>query len=102
MYHLRWPDGVITFDPVEIRKLAVKFYMDLYDVETCDLECVSDLLTDLLKLTNEQKESLDGQITFQEITEAMRQLSNGRSPGIDGLPAEFYQTFWNVLRNDLY
>ncbi len=32
----------------------------------------------------------------------MKQLSNGRSPGIDGLPAEFYQSFWNVLGNDLY
>lgn len=102
MYHLRRPDGVITSDPLEIRKLAVNFYTDLYDVETCDLECMSDLLSDLPKLTNEQKESLDGQITFQEITEAMRQLSNGRSPGIDGLPAEFYQTFWNVLGSDLY
>ncbi len=26
MYHLRRPDGVITSDPVEIRKLALNFY----------------------------------------------------------------------------
>lgn len=79
---------------MEIRKLAANFYMDLYDVETCDLECVSDLLSNLTKLTDGQKESLDGLITFQEVTEEMRQLSIGRSPGINGLPAEFYQAFW--------
>lgn len=74
----------------------------MYNAETCDPQCVSDLLSDLPKLTNEQKKPLDGLITFQKNTEAMRQLSNGRSPEIDGLPAEFYQTFWNVLGNDLY
>ncbi len=98
MYHLRRPDGVITSDPVEIRKLALNFYTDLYGAETCDPNVVSDLLSDLPKLTNEQKNSLDKLITFQEITEAMKQLSNGRSPGIDDYQQSFYQFILECTR----
>ena len=29
-------------------------------------------------------------------------MGNGKAPGIDGLPVEFYKTFWDVLGIDLY
>lgn len=32
----------------------------------------------------------------------MRQLSKGKSPGIDGLPVEFYQQFWDLIGPNLY
>lgn len=32
----------------------------------------------------------------------MQQLSTGKSPGVDGLPAEFYKVVWGVLGEDLY
>lgn len=102
IYHLQRLDGTITLDPVEIKKLAVNYYKNLYDAESCDIESASDLLSDLPQVEEEGRKSLDSQITFQEITEAMKQLSRGRSPGIDGLPVEFYQAFWNILGQDLY
>lgn len=62
---------------------------------------MDDLLCDLPQLRDEQRESLDEQITLQELTDAMRQLSPGRSPGVDGIPVEFYQAFWDLLGHDL-
>mgnify|MGYP000405527981 CR=1 FL=1 len=38
--------------------------------------------------------SRDGLISGPELHEALRQSSRGRSPGLDGLPYEFYSAFW--------
>ena len=32
---------------------------------------------------------------------ALQGMANGRTPGFDGLPMEFYLRFWSVLRADL-
>lgn len=85
-----------------MRRLAGDFYRQLYSAESCDIDCTEDLLKELPKLGEKQKQALDDLITFQEFTEAMRQLSKGRSPGIDGLPLEFYQQFWDLIGPDLY
>ncbi len=52
MYHLRHANGIITSDPVEIRKMAVDFYATLYSKESCDPKSTEELLHDLPKLAN--------------------------------------------------
>lgn len=39
----------------------------------------------------------DADITEEEINEAIMQLNNGKSPGLDGLSSEFYKVFKDVL-----
>jgi len=102
MCHLRRSDGSVTSDPTEMRRMTGDFYKLLYTAESCDIDCTKDLLKDLPQLEEEQKKELDDVITFHEVTEAMRQLSNGRSPGIDGLPVEFYRHFWDLIGPDIY
>ncbi len=41
--------------------------------------------------------NLDTDLTFEEVTNAVNQLSSGRAPGIDGIPAEFYKAFWGII-----
>ena len=38
-------------------------------------------------------------ITSEEITRALRQMPNDRSPGIDRLPYEFYKVFWCKIKD---
>lgn len=40
---------------------------------------------------------LDSLVTKEEITENINSMANGKSPGIDGLPNEFYKTFQDLL-----
>lgn len=40
--------------------------------------------------------------TIQECAVAVNGIKNNKSPGIDGLPVEFYKIFWKNIRNFLY
>ena len=49
-------------------------------------------------LSQEKKKVYDKEISEQEGILAMRSFSNDRSLGNDGLPKEFYETFWEELK----
>uniref|UniRef100_A0A3B3Y9A6 Reverse transcriptase domain-containing protein n=1 Tax=Poecilia mexicana TaxID=48701 RepID=A0A3B3Y9A6_9TELE len=53
------------------------------------------------KLTEKERESLDQEITVDEITKAMQSMQSNKAPGLDGLPKEFYATFWDILKAHL-
>ena len=52
-------------------------------------------------LTPEQNEALAAKISKQEILEAITSMANGKSPGSNGLPSEFFKTFSHLLVDDL-
>lgn len=99
---LRLPDGRVTSNVMEMRHHAVTFYSSLYTAEQCDTDCAEQLFHDLPQIDSESKVALDTELSFQELTVAVGQLGTGRSPGIDGLPSEFYKRFWNCIGQDLY
>ena len=45
------------------------------------------------KVDNKTKIEGDKPITIKEVKEATKALLKNKSPGIDGIPAKFYQTF---------
>ncbi|GBG59134.1 hypothetical protein CBR_g32151 [Chara braunii] len=44
---------------------------------------------------------LDRPITFEEAKTTLASMAKGKAHGDDGLPVEFYSTFWHVLGEDL-
>lgn len=40
------------------------------------------------------KQKCEGLLTEKECLEAVKSMESGKSPGTDGLPAEFYKVFW--------
>lgn len=46
--------------------------------------------------------NLHSDLTFEEVTKAVNQLSSGCASGIDGIPAEFYKTFWGIIGKDFF
>lgn len=53
---------------------------------TCDEAVVAELLQGLPQLTSEDQETLNTDLTLEELTTA---VASGRSPGINGFPADF-------------
>ena len=53
------------------------------------------------KVSQAQNTKLTQKIQISEIKEAIYSMENGKSPGIDGLPIEFYKDFFELLKNNL-
>ncbi|GFS09237.1 retrovirus-related Pol polyprotein from type-1 retrotransposable element R2 [Elysia marginata] len=53
-------------------------------------------------LSQENKESCEEIITVEEMGRALKTMKNNSSPGSDGITAEFYKTFWRVLKTPLF
>lgn len=52
-------------------------------------------------LTTLQHESLLKEVSEQEIRQEVFQTRAWKSPGPDGIPAGFYQTYWETMRTTL-
>ena len=46
------------------------------------------------KFNEIDKEKCEGPLSERECFEAVKSMESGKSPGTDGLPAEFYKVFW--------
>ena len=45
--------------------------------------------------------SCEGVLTEKECLEALRDMESEKTPGTDGLPAEFYKVFWKDVSSTL-
>ena len=43
------------------------------------------------------KKIFEGKVTIEEATEVLKTFKENKVPGNDGLPFEFYKTFWHLL-----
>jgi len=48
-------------------------------------------------LTEEEMLTCEGEITRSELLAALKQTKNNKSPGIDGIPVDFYKFFWKEI-----
>ena len=76
----------------DILNLQKKYYNDLYKDEiNIDDVPINDLIGEnSCKLDNEESNSLEGEITYEELANALKNMKNSKSPGMDGFTAEFF------------
>ncbi|PIK38727.1 reverse transcriptase [Apostichopus japonicus] len=68
----------------------------------CRLVGTGDLLRGISKtVPHDVNDILGGEITTVELWKALSKMKNGKSPGSDGLPREFYRTFWAIIGPDI-
>uniref|UniRef100_A0A8C5PWQ4 Reverse transcriptase domain-containing protein n=1 Tax=Leptobrachium leishanense TaxID=445787 RepID=A0A8C5PWQ4_9ANUR len=99
---IRTPGGAITLRPEEITATFREYYASLYNLSDPNPPspgAIGDYLSANLRihLQDGEAEQLDSPITAGEIAAALKSTKNGKSPGPDGLPAEYYREFRDLL-----
>ena len=69
-----------------------------------NLEGIQEFLKDspINELSEQDKYNLERQITMEEIGKALFQLNNDSSPGLDGIPANWYKVFYSKIKVILF
>ena len=93
MSFLEKENGDIIYEQKEIMEETKIFYQNLYekrDVDTIDLV---NFVHNQTKLSDDEKNVLEGKITFEEAGAALKEMKNNKSPGNSGFTTEFYKFF---------
>ncbi len=110
LVQLEKDDGSIVTQPMEILQIAADFYQKLYqerqvDWDDPEIKLIEEAFLnedDLPILSNSQRETLERPLSYFEIKQTIFSFANGKSPGIDGLPIEFYKKFWEDIKDILF
>ena len=92
--------SILIHNQKKILNELANYYENLYfDNEQCDENNCYDFVTELNLPTiiEEECKECDKPITSKECLTALSQLSNNKSPRVDGFLIEFYKTFWKFL-----
>ena len=86
----------------EIRSEFFNFFANLYKSEDRG-RSVRDYLEEVIvnKLSIEERNSIEREVETQEIEAVVSRLAKGKSPGLDGIPNEFYHKCWESIKSDL-
>ena len=87
-------DQIIS-DPTEVLKQQEKFYRELYQKDDC--EAFSYQNSTEICISHADRVSADTDFTEFEVKKAIKGMNNGKTPGNDGIPVEFYKVFWNKI-----
>ena len=86
-------NGHIISEQENILKEVQQFYEKLYShnpVQDLDLD---HLKNEVVMLDHEATDSLEDEISLDEVEQALANMKNDKSPGPDGFTAEFYKAF---------
>ena len=90
-------DNKETSDSEEILNNFKIYYQNLFKYETIDINSMTDLLTDLPLINENDNCYLGNKVSQEEILSSLKSFQNNKSPGCDGLTKEFYLAFIDVL-----
>ena len=97
-------NGKLISNEKEILNIEADFYNDLYSEKlnnnsqnyknSLNIFLEKNSIFSIKKLSDKEKDFCEQNITEQEILKSLKGLHNGKTPGTDGLPADFYKYFW--------
>ena len=91
----------ILFEQEDLIRETKSFYQSLYSKKETDNVDLETIIQEPIKLDNQEKESLEGLITYQEAIAVLKNMKNNKSPGNSGFTNEFYKFFFLDIGNFL-
>lgn len=95
-------DGTIINKQDEILQEVKSFYSNLFSYQEMNQDInIEEILNNLNnhpKLSEEEKASLEGDVSEEEIAFILSKMKNNKSPGTDGFSAEFFKFFFKDLK----
>ena len=99
---MKTSDGLTVSDIDDKCESCVSFYSDFLAASSVGLDVQDDRLDHFsLSLSSDESATCGGPISPTEAHPALLGMAKGKSPGSDGLPMEFYVSFWDLFGKDL-
>ena len=97
---LRDKHGKVFSDNENLMHIVTDFYTDLYIPSPVEESVQEKLLGNVDRaLTGQQQAMLDAPLSTKELQQAVYDLNENKSPGLDGFTAEFYKKFWSLIKD---
>jgi hypothetical protein len=95
-------EGEIIRGQENLKVFITKYYKDLFgSSQRNNFSLDESQISDIPQITEEENRLLIDMFIEKEVTEAIFQMKHNKAPGPDGFPAEFYQVFWSLIKDDL-
>ena len=102
IFYLKNENGDIKKDPEDLLQTTKQFYDNLFKSTNINDNSIDDFLSDIQinhKLSDLEADLCEGDLNETEIHSVINKMSKNKTPGPDGLPTEFYQTFFNSVKH---
>ena len=82
-------------------KVQTEFYADLYKKVPIDVDACKNLLDDItVKITEEECELCEADLSLQEVEYVRKSLKRECSPGYDEITNEYNKVYWSVIKEE--
>lgn len=96
--------GVITTDSFRTMDVQCQFYRNLYQSRNANINCEESSIffdnPNSPSISFDSRVICEGRITADECN-VLKSFPSGKMPGNNGIPIEFYNTFWPLLSDTL-
>ena len=100
IYQLVDDKGDIHSDQDSLITVTDKYYTALFSKSRTNITKQDKILKNIVnRISNADRTKLDSSLTIQELEKAVMSLLNNKSPGPDGITAEFYKKFWYLIKD---
>jgi hypothetical protein len=81
----------------DIISVVHSYYKSLYKSQASNGKKIDDLVKDAPRLEEVDSSLCEGRISYNECLKTITTMKNEKSPGPDGLPAEFYKHYFHLF-----